>query len=114
MGKYGANGSKKAFKAFKNATIYCDCGGFYTTASYSGTFSNCDPQASHEKSKMHQKYLETGIKKVRALTETKKLEGKVQCPCGSVYKDNGYGIYQGAGKTSHENTKKHRKWVEKS
>ena len=107
MGKFGY--SKQ--KTFKNSTTYCECGGHYTNATYSGSFANLDPKASHERSKLHQNFLQTGEKKVRQSTEEKKMEGKVQCGCGSTYSNTGYGAFENSGRKKHERTKKHQKWL---
>ena len=95
MGKY----ARQKPKVYKNSKISCACGGFYTSAVYTGCYANMDPQKSHEETKMHQDFINRGKKmdpkvkerlakavsaaeqaKQNALAE--KRAGQVLCGCG--------------------------------
>lgn len=112
-------------KAYKNNKIHCACGGSYTDAVYAGSFANCDGKASHELTKMHQKFLANGnkmdekvkarldkaaanaqLEKDRALNE--KRAGQVHCGCGSYYNKNMM------AKEKHFETAKHEKWARRN
>lgn len=117
MGRYGY-GKPKAQK-YQNTKIKCPCGGYYTSATYSGSYANIDPKTKHEESKMHQEFVANGNKmsaKVKEKLEKKaaaelaeKRAGQVLCGCGSWYnvKDNG------PAKAKHLGTAKHAKWAGK-
>jgi hypothetical protein len=116
-------GRAKTFK-HNNSKIQCPCGGFYTSAVYSGSFASTDPQANHEKTKMHQEFVANGnkmSKKVKEKLEIKaakeleeqrtaleeKRAHQVLCGCGS-YHNNNYNAKQ-----KHLSTAKHDKWAAK-
>jgi hypothetical protein len=100
------------------------CGGFYTDAIYTGVHANIDPQTNHEKTKMHQDFVNNGnkmsnvvkakLEKAAAKKEeeknaalTLKRKDQILCGCGSYYNK------EGRRKHNHFNTAKHSKWMEK-
>ena len=86
----------------------CECGGYYTNHTYKGCYTMFDPQESHEKTKMHQKYLETGEKTVKALPLDPNKQG---CGCGGSYSTKIYHPRYGDPQTKHETSKMHQEWV---
>jgi len=117
-------------KAYKNSKTQCPCGGFYTDAVYTGDYANINPKINHEKTKMHQDYVNNGnkmssgvkaklekaaakekeereaAKEEREAALAEKRKTQTLCGCGSYYNNN--------TEDRHFDTAKHSKWAAKN